>query len=191
MLYRSDVKVPPYVTVSRSITPHRCAGCDHDTNFCMLNSTYDLSSLSPVSPPIMAIDKTSLEQIPTCYATCSIGKPTDPLPEKLFAISSAGFQAIELSFPDLISFASSTLNKEVQPSDYDGLCTAAEEVKKQCDKLGLKILMLQPFANFEGWPEGSSERNDAFERAKGWIRIMGAAGTDMLQVRTLYATPIP
>lgn len=133
----------------------------------------------------MAIDKSSLAQIPNCFASCSIGKPTDPLPEKLEAISSAGFQAIELSFPDLLSFASSTLNKEVQPSDYDDLCTAAKEVKNQCDKLGLKILILQPFANFEGWPEGSEERKDAFERAKGWIRIMGAAGTDMLQVRFL------
>lgn len=42
--------------------------------------------------------------------------------------------------------------------------------------------MLQPFANFEGWPEGSAGRHDALSRARGWIRIMRAAGTDMLQV---------
>ena len=43
-------------------------------------------------------------------------------------------------------------------------------------------MMLQPFANFEGWKEGSTERKEAFERAEGWIRIMKALSTDMLQV---------
>jgi len=138
--------------------------------------------VSPALKSIMVINLSSLESIPTSYATCSIGKPTDPLPKKLEAIASAGFKAIELSFPDLLSFAGDLLNKEVQPSHYDDLCTAGEEVKKLCDKLDLKILILQPFANFEGWPEGSKEREDAFDRAKGWIRIMKAAGTDMLQV---------
>ena len=42
--------------------------------------------------------------------------------------------------------------------------------------------MLQPFSNFEGWPEGSDGRKDAFERARGWIRIMKACGCSMLQV---------
>ena len=124
----------------------------------------------------------SLQTIPTSYASVSIGKPTDPLPDKLNAISSAGFDAIELGFPDLLNFATSYLKRDVLATDYDDLCEAAEEVKKLTDKLGLSILILQPFANFEGWPEGSSERKDAFERAKGWIRIMQAVGTDLLQV---------
>jgi len=45
----------------------------------------------------------------------------------------------------------------------------------------LTIFVLQPFGNFEGWAEGSKERKDAFDRAKGWIRIMKSVGTDMLQ----------
>ncbi len=139
----------------------------------------------------MAIDKSSLDSIPKCYATCSIGKPTDSLPDRLKAIASAGFQAIELSFPDLLPFASKLLDKEVQPVDYDDLCTAATEVKKLCEKLNLKILILQPFANFEGWPEGSDERKDAFSRADGWIRIMHAAGTDMLQASLTHLAPQP
>lgn len=85
---------------------------------------------------------------------------------------------------DLLPFASQHLGHEVGPYDYDDLCTTAKEVKAQCDSKGLKILILQPFANFEGWSEGSKEREDAFTRAKGWIRIMEAAGTDMLQVMT-------
>ena len=130
----------------------------------------------------MAITKSSLSTIPTSFATVSIGTPSDPLPSKLRAIASAKFSAIELGFPDLLSFASSHLGKEVGPYDYDDLCIAGQEVKKLCEEVGLKVLVLQPFANFEGWPEGSKEREDAFRRAKGWIRIMQAVGTDMLQV---------
>ncbi len=49
--------------------------------------------------------------------------------------------------------------------------------------------MLQPFSNFEGWPEGSKKRDDAFARAKGWIEIMHVVGTDMLQVSLILIFP--
>ena len=43
-----------------------------------------------------------------------------------------------------------------------------------------------------GWPEGSKEREDAFSRAKGWIEIMKAVGTDMLQAcLSLPKPPFP
>jgi sugar phosphate isomerase/epimerase len=122
--------------------------------------------------------------IPTCYASCSIGhKPEHNLPAKLKAISEAGFDAIELSMPDLLSFANEKLKKEVGPKDFDDLCQVGPEVKKLCQEHGLKILILQPFANFEGWKKGSVEARDAMERAEGWMRIMESVGTDMLQVR--------
>lgn len=131
----------------------------------------------------MSLSLDSLQSIPVSYASVSIGyKEEHTLPKKLEAISAAGFQAIELGFPDLLSFASLYLKKEVGPKDWDDLCTAAKVVKSQCDAKGLKILILQPFSEFEGWPEGSDERKDAFDRAKGWIKVMEACGTDMLQV---------
>ncbi|KAL8896470.1 MAG: hypothetical protein Q9207_007692 [Kuettlingeria erythrocarpa] len=130
----------------------------------------------------MALTQSSLRSIPTCYATVSIGTPDTPLDQKLEAIGDAGFQGIELGFPDLLSFASKRQKKDVQPQDFDTLCEAAAEVKQLVEKNGLKTVMLQPFSNFEGWPEGSDGREDAFRRAKGWIRIMEAVGTDMLQV---------
>jgi sugar phosphate isomerase/epimerase len=134
----------------------------------------------------MDLELSSLEQIPVSYASCSIGcKPEHTLPKKLDAISEAGFKGIELSMPDLLSFASMHLRREVGPKDWDDLCTAAFVVKAMCEAKGLTILILQPFSNFEGWAEGSQEREDAFERAKGWIRIMEACGTDMLQVSFL------
>ncbi|OJJ64101.1 hypothetical protein ASPSYDRAFT_289054 [Aspergillus sydowii CBS 593.65] len=120
--------------------------------------------------------------IPLSYATCSLGTTDTPLPAKLSALSSSGFTGIELAFPDLLSYASSLHNKSVSPTFYAELRTAASEVAKLCKTHNLSIMMLQPFSNFEGWPRGSPEREDAFARAKGWIGIMEAAGTDMLQV---------
>lgn len=121
--------------------------------------------------------------IPTSYATCSIGnQPPRDLEQKLNAIHAAGFKGCELAFPDLLEFAKSYLKKDVKENDYDSLCEVGQVVKNICKRLDVTIVMLQPFANLEGWPKGSSERADAFNRAKGWIRIMEAVGTDMLQV---------
>jgi sugar phosphate isomerase/epimerase len=137
-----------------------------------------------ISHALAAAMPTKSGGIPTCYASCSIGhKPEHDLPAKLKAISEAGFDAIELSMPDLVSFANEKLKKEVGPKDFDDLCQVGAEVKKLCQEYGLTILILQPFANFEGWGKGSVEAKDAMERAEGWMRIMESVGTDMLQVR--------
>lgn len=123
------------------------------------------------------------QKIPTSYASCSIGHMQEhSLDAKLRAIQDAGFEAIELSMPDLLSFASEHFGREIEETDYESLCTAGSEVKKICEQHKLEIMMLQPFSNFEGWPQGSREREDAFARARGWMRIMDAVGTDMLQV---------
>jgi sugar phosphate isomerase/epimerase len=129
-----------------------------------------------------SISRQSVTSLPISFATVSVGTPTTPLPHKLQAISTAGFTGIELGFPDLVSFASSYHNKSVSEDDYDKLSKAAEQTKKLCQEKGLEIMMLQPFSNFEGWPFDSPERKDAFERAKGWIKIMHSLGTNMLQV---------
>ncbi|KAI1748800.1 3-dehydroshikimate dehydratase [Xylaria castorea] len=124
-------------------------------------------------------------KVPTSYATCSIGhKASHTLPEKLKAISAAGFDGIELSMPDILSYGKELLlhGREPDPTDYDALVAVSEAIRSLAEAQNLKILMLQPFANFEGWPRGSEEREDAFARAEGWMRVMQAAGTDLLQV---------
>ena len=130
----------------------------------------------------MSISRESLSRITASYATVSIGTPQHPLREKLEAIAAAGFQGIELGFPDLLSFAADFYKQDVGEQDFDKLCEAGKQVKTICEEMRLKIVMLQPFANFEGWAPHSPEREDAFRRVNGWIRIMGAVGTDMLQV---------
>ncbi|KAI3321559.1 3-dehydroshikimate dehydratase [Xylariaceae sp. AK1471] len=122
-------------------------------------------------------------KVPTSYATCSIGyKDSHTLPLKLKAIAEAGFDGIELSMPDILAYGKQLNGQEPDPKDYDTLVEIGKAIKPLVQELNLKILMLQPFANFEGWRRGSEEREDAFDRAKGWMRIMEAVGTDMLQV---------
>lgn len=132
----------------------------------------------------MSPDNESLASIPISFASCSLGSPSDPPPllYRLDAISDAGFAAIELSFPDILSYGTQHLGRDVDPKDYNEICSIASKIREECQKRKLEIMMLQPFSNFEGWKEGSDGRKDAFERADGWIRIMQACGTDMLQV---------
>ncbi|KFX91443.1 hypothetical protein O988_07753 [Pseudogymnoascus sp. VKM F-3808] len=130
----------------------------------------------------MAISRISLDLIPISIATVSVGNPSDPFEDKLAAISGTKFQGIELGFPDLVSFASKIHKKEIEEDDYDRLCSAGSEIAALCKRYNLEIIMLQPFSNFEGWERGSKERSEAFSRAKGWIRIMQAVGTTMLQL---------
>lgn len=129
------------------------------------------------------ITTSSVKLIPLSYATCSIGcKPSHTLPHKLESISKAGFIGIELSFPDILDYGAHLLGRTIAPDNYDDLRIVGIEICKLCDANSLKVMMLQPFANFEGWPKGSPEREDAFARAKGWIEIMKVVGTDLLQV---------
>ncbi|KAJ5219656.1 hypothetical protein N7468_008860 [Penicillium chermesinum] len=130
-----------------------------------------------------AISGASLQGIPKSYATCSIGcRESDTLPRKLEAIKKAGFTGIELSFPDILGYGGQILGHSIQPKNTTELRKVCSDIQKLCDKNGLKIMMLQPFANFEGWPVGSAEREDAFERATVWIELMKVLGTDLLQV---------
>lgn len=130
----------------------------------------------------MAKQLQNLNEIPFSMATVSIGTPTTPISQKLSALSAAHFTGIELGFPDLLNCASSNLSRDIAENDYHSLVQAAIFVRGLANAHGLRIMMLQPFANFEGWPMGSKERKEAFERAEGWISIMKACGTDMLQV---------
>lgn len=135
----------------------------------------------------MSLPPTS--SIPVAFASCSIGLPRHTLHQKIEAIRGAGFKGIELSFPDLISYANLQFGRDIAEDDYYTLCEAAKAIQQLCKRHELEIMVLQPFSNFEGWPAGSGERKDAFDRARGWIKIMEAAGTNMLQVGSTDSSP--
>lgn len=125
--------------------------------------------------------------IPTSFASVSLqAQPGSALPDKLRAIRSAGFDAVELGMPDLLEFSNKIMgqNGDVDPTDYATISTAAKTVKGLAAQLELKFMMLQPFDHFEGWTKAThqKERADAFQRARGWMTVMEAAGIDTLQV---------
>ena len=89
-----------------------------------------------------------------------------------------------MSMPDIISYSKLFDKTAPSPTDYKTLTTIAASIRDLCKQHSLQIVMLQPFANFEGWipKTHDSQRHEARQRAHGWLEIMSALGTDMLQV---------
>jgi 4-hydroxyphenylpyruvate dioxygenase len=96
----------------------------------------------------------------TSIATVSL---SGTLGEKLEAIAAAKFDAVEIFENDLITFNGT-------PAD----------VRRACTELGLGIVTLQPFRDFEGMPPGRRER--AMERAERKFDVMQELGTDLLMI---------
>src|SRR4051812_9413631 len=85
------------------------------------------------------------------------------LGDKLAAAAEAGFQGVEIFENDLTYF--------------DG---SPEDVRELAGSLGLEIIALQPFRDFEGLPEPLRSR--AFERARRKMELMNRLGTGLLLV---------
>jgi 4-hydroxyphenylpyruvate dioxygenase len=96
----------------------------------------------------------------TSIATVSL---SGTLGEKLDAIAAARFDAVEIFENDLVTYSG-------PPAD----------VRKACGELGLGIVTLQPFRDFEGMPAGQRER--AFARAERKFDVMQELGTDLLMI---------
>ena len=96
----------------------------------------------------------------TSIATVSL---SGTLGEKLEAIAAAKFDAVEIFENDLITYSG-------PPAD----------VRKACGELGLDIITLQPFRDFEGMPAAQRER--AFARAERKFDVMQELGTDLLMI---------
>lgn len=127
------------------------------------------------------------ESIPMSLASCSIGLPKHTFHQKVEAISQAGFKGIELSFPDIIQHAQELQSLQQLPAgdikedDWPTLTKTTSHIRHLCETHGLAIIVLQPFANFEGWLD-AAQRQAVFAKARGWVQLMKAAGTDLLQV---------
>src|SRR6266550_2850568 len=93
-------------------------------------------------------------------ATVSLG---GTLMEKLNAIAAAGFDGVEIFENDLLYF--------------DG---PPSEVKRICSDLGLRVLLFQPFRDFEAAPRARMQKN--FDRAEAKFDIMEQLGCDLMLV---------
>jgi 4-hydroxyphenylpyruvate dioxygenase len=93
-------------------------------------------------------------------ATVSLG---GTLRDKLAAIAEAGFEGLEIFETDILA--------------HDG---PPADVGRMARDLGLEIIALQPFRDFEGMPEPRRSRN--FERALRKFDLMAELGTSRLLV---------
>ena len=96
----------------------------------------------------------------TSIATVSL---SGTLGEKLDAIAAANFDAVEIFENDLITFNGSP-----------------REVRGLTDRLGIGILALQPFRDFEGMPNDHRQR--VFARAERKFDVMDELGCDLLMI---------
>lgn len=85
------------------------------------------------------------------------------LQEKLLAVAAAKFDAIELFENDLLFF--------------DG---TAHDARQMAEQLGLKIVLFQPFRDFEAMPEEQFRRN--LDRAEKKFDLMAELDTKMMLV---------
>jgi 4-hydroxyphenylpyruvate dioxygenase len=93
-------------------------------------------------------------------ATVSLG---GTLVEKLQAIAAAGFDGVEIFENDLLYF--------------DG---SPAEVRTICADLGLRVLLFQPFRDFEAAPRARMPKN--FDRAESKFDVMEQLGADLMLV---------
>ena len=93
-------------------------------------------------------------------ATVSLG---GTLLDKLNAIAAAGFDGVEIFENDLLYFDGS-------PAD----------VRRICQDLGLRILLFQPFRDFEATPRARMPKN--FDRAEIKFDVMEQLGADLMLV---------
>jgi 4-hydroxyphenylpyruvate dioxygenase len=93
-------------------------------------------------------------------ATVSLG---GTLVEKLNAIAAAGFDGVEIFENDLLYF--------------DG---SPAEVRTICADLGLRVLLFQPFRDFEAAPRARMAKN--FDRAEIKFDVMEQLGADLMLV---------
>lgn len=116
-------------------------------------------------------------------ATISLGKPgLHSISTILKAAASAELKGIEICSPNILQHAStvSQLPQDSEPSD-DQVISAAEDIKRQCDELNLTIIVLQPFAGYEGLID-VAEHERKISRFKLWLDTCAALDCDIIQI---------
>lgn len=122
-------------------------------------------------------------KLASATATISLGKPgTHSISTILKAAASTGLKGIEICSPNVLQHASflSQLPPDSEPSD-DQVVSAAQDIKRQCDELGLIVIALQPFAGYEGLRD-PAEHERKVSRFKLWLDTCAALDCDIIQV---------
>ena len=113
-------------------------------------------------------------------ATVSLGKPDGHSVQSILqAAANAGLKGIEICYNNLYHHSTQLL-----PSsgiDQLALVQAAQDIQRQCASLDLTIIVLQPFAFYDGLLD-SAIHDQMVEKFYSWIELAHALGCDIIQM---------
>src|SRR4029079_8273004 len=135
----------------------------HFSGSCWVHAGHSQSGLIRIRRFCNNLLRTAFHRISAMLrsiATVSLG---GTLVEKLNAIAAAGFDGVEIFENDLLYF--------------DG---RPAEVRTICADLGLRVLLFQPFRDFEAAPRARMAKN--FDRAESKFDVMEQLGADLMLV---------
>jgi 4-hydroxyphenylpyruvate dioxygenase len=105
--------------------------------------------------------------------------------DKITEASRAGFQGVEVFFECLEDRAKRRSSNFKEAPRDDALKNAARDVRSCCDQQNTEVMVLQPFAFYDGLidPAAHSEK---IEELKLWFELCKILGTDLIQVPTNF-----
>lgn len=115
-------------------------------------------------------------------ASSSLGKPQGghSIKTVLEAAVANGIKGIEICYEALLNHAS-RLEGSLKEDGELLLLQSAEDIKKLCDALGLVVIVLQPFASYEGLVDEEEHRR-AVRKWSHWLALAHALGCDTIQM---------
>lgn len=118
-------------------------------------------------------------------ATMSLGKPgVHSLTKKLEAASLSGFQGVELFWDDLEAYAQTLQGESDTSSTPDGIphvVMASQRIRQLCDQLGLSVVSVQPFRNFDGLID-QEVRKQRLDEFKIWLLVARELAAEFIGV---------
>jgi len=106
-------------------------------------------------------------------ATMSLGSADHNLESKLYIAARTGFEGIELYWDDLTKYARELYRCDIR--------AAAASIGDLSHKLGLSIISIQPFRNYDGIIS-IDQHNARLDEFREWMRIATLLGTNTIGV---------
>ncbi|OCF44443.1 hypothetical protein I317_01703 [Kwoniella heveanensis CBS 569] len=145
------------------------------------------------------ITRQELDALPLSYATPCLGlNAAHKLEDKFKAMQESGFDTVELGFGNYVAWVRSKVDlppstcpeewkvdDEPDPSDdviWTALFNHADALKSLADHYALKLGMLQPLNQFDGWPRGHERGEWSRRKASLWLKLCSELGVGYLQV---------
>ena len=113
-------------------------------------------------------------------ASVSLGNPAvHAIDKRMSAAADNGFKGIEIVEADIIE-----QSKHLGSDDSaEGQAAAAKSIRQTCDKVGLHVVVLQPFWFYEGLLD-RKEHDARITKLRLWMKLAAILGTTMVQIPT-------